>query len=98
MIINHCIIVKWNRDEYVVSDLQEIKRIFDNVKSIAGVYDISYHENVIARDNRFDLMIKIKMEESSLLTYDQSIYHKEWKEKYSKYILKKAIFDYEEEK
>ena len=41
------------------------------------------------------MLIRIDMEKEALEKYDMSENHHIWKESYSKYIEKKAIFDYE---
>lgn len=94
--INHYIIVKWNNLlENKDSIVEEVKRIFDKTLSIDGVHKVEVLKNVINRENRFDLMIKIEMEKEALDLYDKSEPHKEWKEKFNKFILSKTIFDSE---
>lgn len=97
MVINHLIIVKW-KDKIEKGNhlLEDIENIFSPIKEIKGIYEISYISNVVDRPNRYDLIIKIKMDLDSLPLYDESPAHKLWKEKYSQYIESKAIFDYEE--
>ena len=75
--------------------LSDITALFNGLKDIDGINDVIIHTNCINRDNRYDLLIQIDMDKSILLVYDECSVHKTWKEKYGKYIDKKAIFDYE---
>lgn len=92
--MRHHIIVKWNSS---VTDkaalLAEVEELFGKTTSIPGIHKVEMIPNIIDRPNRYDLMIAITMEESALPVYDESVYHKEWKEKYGKYLETKAIFD-----
>ena len=95
--MKHCILVKWNAE--VVDKkayLEDIQSIFDKLLVLDGIHGVKLHENVIDRSNRFDLMICIEMEKSVLPVYDESEPHRVWKEKYGKFVEKKAIFDFEE--
>lgn len=95
--MKHCIAVKWNEK---VTDkkknLPEIRQIFGKLLKIDGIFGVEIKENIIDRPNRFDLLICIEMDKEILPIYDESVPHKEWKEKYSDFIDKKAIFDLEE--
>lgn len=94
--IKHHILVKWNSkagDKKIL--LQDIQSIFDKLSFYDEVRSISYFENVVDRPNRYDLMICIEMEDDFLPIYDKSAPHQEWKEKYGKFLEKKAIFDSE---
>ena len=94
--IKHHILVKWKAS---VCDkkalLKDIQSIFNKLLVYTEIHSIEYSENVINRPNRYDLMICIKMEEDFLKIYDVSEAHKEWKEKYGKFLENKAIFDSE---
>ena len=95
--MKHCILVKWNSN---VSDkkaiLPEIESIFGKLLILKGIHDITIHQNVVDRSNRYDLMIVIEMEKEILPIYDESEPHHEWKEKFGKFVENKAIFDFEE--
>lgn len=95
--MKHCILVKWNS---LINDKQsilpEIQSIFDKLLSFAEVKNVKIHENVIDRSNRYDVLICVEMEKEFLSTYDESEPHKEWKQKFGKYVENKAIFDFEE--
>ena len=54
------------------------------------------HENCVARDNRYDLMIVVEMEKAALPNWDASRIHHQWKEQFGGLLEKKAIFDYED--
>ena len=95
--MKHCILVKWNT---LVLDKQamlpEIKFIFGKLLDLNGIHDVKIYENVVNRPNRYDLLICIEMDKDFLLVYDDSEPHHEWKEKYSKFVENKAIFDFED--
>ena len=63
---------------------------------MSGIHDVISRENCVDRDNRYDFLICIEMDESILPIYDASAPHHEWKEKYGKFVENKAIFDFEE--
>ncbi len=92
--MKHCILVKFIKSFDWQSELSKIATIFDSI-NINGVHKTEYLVNCIDRENRYDLLIRIDMEKEALEKYDMSENHHIWKETYSKYIEKKAIFDYE---
>ena len=95
--MKHCILVKWNSlVDNKKALLPDIQSIFDKLLNFDNVQSVKIYENVVDRSNRYDLMICIEMEKNFLPTYDSSIPHHEWKEKYGKYVENKAIFDFEE--
>lgn len=98
----HCILVKWNESapkgvdkaaEYEAF-LGEIQAVFNELLTAPEIHGVDLIRNVIDRPNRYDLMIRIDMEEEYLPVYDASAPHKKWKAGYGQYIEKKAIFDY----
>lgn len=95
--MKHCILVKWNA---LVLDkkamLPKINFIFCKLLDLDGIHDVKIYENVVNRPNRYDLLICIEMDKDFLLVYDDSDPHCEWKEKYSKFVENKAIFDFED--
>lgn len=94
--MKHCILVKWNNSVTDKSALvKEVRNIFLHLLTIDGIHDVKFHENVVDRPNRFDLMICIIMDKAALPVYDNSEPHHEWKEKYGKFVENKVIFDYE---
>ena len=92
--MKHCIIVKFKKDVDYKSMLGDIQALFHHCLEIDGVSDVKILENCIARDNRYDICIEITMKEESLPLYDDCKWHHLWKENYSQYIEKKAIFDF----
>ncbi len=92
--MKHCILVKFQKDFDWQAKLDDIKRIFDSIK-IDGVNGVEYLTNCIDRENRYNLLIRIDMKKEALSLYDQCPNHHEWKDTYSQFIEKKAIFDYE---
>lgn len=92
--MKHCILVKFIKEYDWKSEIDRIKNIFDSI-NIDGIIGTEYILNCIDRENRYDLLIRIEMKKEALEKYDMSDYHRIWKEKYSKFIDKKAIFDYE---
>ena len=94
--MKHYIIAKFKSE---ISDKQalmpRIWEIFSAADHIPGIYGVQIHTNCIDRDNRFDVMIVIDMEKSSLPAYDNSAMHHQWKEEFGPLLEKKAIFDHE---
>ena len=95
--MKHVILVKWNA---LVSDKNAIKTeveiIFEQLLIFKPIHDVRIHQNVIDRANRYDLMIVIEMDKNFLPVYDESEQHKEWKQKFGKFVENKAIFDFED--
>ncbi len=95
--MKHYILIKWNKE---VSDkkamLENVKNVFEKLLAIEGIHNVEYKQNCIDRANRFDLLVEIDMDKEVLPTYDQSVPHLEWKEKYGKFVENKAIFDFED--
>ena len=95
--MKHCILVKWNS---LVSNKKDmlpgVHSTFGKLLILDGIHEVKILENVIARSNRYDLMILIDMDKDFLPIYDESEPHHEWKEKYGKFVENKAIFDFEE--
>ena len=54
------------------------------------------HENCVARDNRYDLMIVVEMARDALGAWDASEIHHQWKAQFGGMLASKAIFDYED--
>lgn len=95
--MKHYILVKWNsKFRENEQNMQEIRDIFSKTLNIEGVHKVEIIKNVINRENRYDLLIRLDMNKESLTLYDISEPHKEWKEKFSSFIDSKAIFDSEE--
>lgn len=92
--MKHCILVKFICGFDWKNELDRIKSIFDSI-NIDGVNGTQYIINCVDRENRYDLLIRIDMEKEALEKYDLSDNHHVWKDTFSKYIDKKAIFDYE---
>ena len=95
--MKHVILVKWNGLVYDKDSIFiEAQRVFDRLLSIGGINGVKIHKNVIDRPNRYDLMIEIEMKKEILTVYDESEPHKEWKQKFGKFVENKAIFDFED--
>lgn len=96
--MRHHILAKYNQEvkpEQKDQLAEEILRLFENTKSIAGIHQVEVHKNCVDRENRYDIMIVIEMEKSVLEEYDRCEWHKKWKEEYGRLLEKKAIFDCE---
>ena len=92
--MKHCILVKFKKDYDWKNELPNIHRIFNGI-NIKGVNFVEYLQNCVDKENRYDLLIRIDMDKESLPLYDACPNHHEWKDNYSQFIEKKAIFDYE---
>lgn len=91
--MKHHILVKWKEGEN--PELEPVRRLFEETLKIPGIHSVSLHTNVVARPNRYDLLILMRMEREALEAYDQSEPHLRWKQSYGEKIEKKAIFDCE---
>lgn len=63
----HHILVKWTDEVRNKAALAaEVEALFQDVLAVDGVHGVTVHPNVIDRPNRYDLLIRIDMEESAL--------------------------------
>lgn len=96
--MKHCIISKFKPEigkEQKAAMLPEIKTLFEGLLGIDGIHGVEVIPNCVDRANRYDLLIRIDMEEAALPVYDESELHHKWKDQYGDFLEKKAIFDYE---
>lgn len=89
----HHIIVKWNEDVDKNTIAEEVRAMYARATQIEGIIGVEIKENIIPRDNRYDLMIVLEMDKDSLSNWDDSELHKQWKSQFSQVIEKKCIFD-----
>ena len=96
--MKHDILVKYNAGvtkQQKAELIPEIQALFDNTTEIPGIHGVTLYPNVVDRENRYDLLIEIDMEREALEVYDQSRWHRQWKERYGHLLEKKAIFDHD---
>lgn len=94
--MQHHILIKWKEAPADVPGLcSEIEAVFAPVLGIPGISSVEVIPNVIHRPNRYDLLIRITMEDAALPLYDASDAHHRWKSVYGERIAQKAIFDCE---
>ena len=96
--MKHDILVKYNpgiTKEQKSELIPEIRELFEHTVEIPGIHAVKLYPNVVERENRYDLLIEIDMDREALETYDNSIWHKKWKEQYGHLLEKKAIFDHD---
>ncbi len=96
--MKHDILVKYKPEimkEQKIRLIPEITALFEHTTEIPGIHGVKVYPNVVERDNRYDLLIELDMEKDALETYDQCLWHKQWKEQYGPLLEKKAIFDCE---
>ena len=94
--MKHDILVKYKPEvtkERKAELIPEIAELFGYTKEIPGIHDVTLYPNVVERENRYDLMIEIDMEREALEAYDNSVWHRQWKEQYGSLLASKAIFD-----
>lgn len=90
----HHILVKWKeRPADPAARCREVEAVFQPCLSIPGVHRVEVIPNVIDRPNRYDMLIRITLDEASLPLYDDCDAHHRWKDEYGSLIEKKAIFD-----
>lgn len=96
--MKHYIIIKY-KETVTKADkerlLGEIKELFGQTLQIPGVNGVNVYPCCIDRENRYDVMIEMDMEKEALFAYDESKWHKLWKQNYAEYLEKKTIFDRE---
>lgn len=91
----HHIIVKWKDTVDKQETSQNVRALYESAVEILGIRDVIIKDNVIARPNRYDLMIALDMDEDALVTWDNSELHLKWKSEYGSLIESKCIFDCE---
>lgn len=91
----HHIIVKWNANVDKEAAAQKVHLLYAGAAKIPGIQQMEIRENIIPRDNRYDIMIVLNMEESALSAWDQSELHRQWKAQFGPLMEKKCIFDCE---
>lgn len=95
--MKHYIIVKYTEDITDKTVLEaQVRALFSKAGEIPGVYGADVIPCCIARPNRYDLMIIVRMDKSALPAWDASRLHQEWKERFGQFVAKKAIFDEDE--
>lgn len=95
-VMKHYIIVKWNDKVQDKGDFyNKAFEAFRKVTDIDGVDGLQVFRSNSERSNRYDVMIQISCSEEGLRNYDVSDLHKAWKDNYSQFIEKKAIFDHD---
>ena len=95
--MKHCFIVKFVEGFDYKKHEKDIKSIFDEALSIEGIKGYEIKENCTLKENRSDIAVIFDMEDSSALErWAPCKPHMTWKEKYTPYILSKAVFDYED--
>ena len=95
MIMKHYIIVKWVNGCNKTELDKKARELYSSATSIKGVNQVEINENITARNNRYDLMIVLHMENYSLPIWDESQLHKQWKSEFGAMIDKKCIIDCE---
>ena len=94
--MKHDILVKYKPEvtkERKAELIPEIAELFGHTEEIPGIHDVTLYPNVVEREKRYDLMIEIDMEREALEAYDNSVWHRQWKEQYGSLLASKAIFD-----
>ena len=91
----HHIIVKWKETVKKEEIAKKVRELYADATDIVGVHEVRLKDNVTLRDNRYDLMIVLDMDDDALVTWDNSELHEKWKVEYGDFIEKKCIFDCE---
>ena len=91
--MQHYIIVKFNENIEKEEIINPIKELFKRTNQIKKINKVEIFESNMNWPNRYDLMIKMELSQRALNEFDNSDIHKEWKEKFGKYIMSKTIFD-----
>ena len=91
----HHILVKWNPTVEKQAAVQAVRVLYAEATAISGVNRVDIRENVTPRENRYDLMIVLDMDDDALPIWDKSSLHQKWKTEFGSRIEKKCIFDCE---
>lgn len=89
----HHIIVKWINGVDKNDTVNRVREMYATATDIDGVNDVFVKQNITPRDNRYDLMIVLDIDDDKLVIWDESELHKRWKTDFGKLIEKKCIFD-----
>ncbi len=93
--MKHLIIVKSTPEVDPHAFALAAENHFKDIVKIPGIHDIKVIEGIREHENRYHFIIEIDMDKEALPAYNESKCHHDWKENYSSWIEKKAIFDYE---
>ena len=92
--MKHMILAKFKSDVTDKASLIEsIEKLFSVAAEISGVHGAAVYPCCVHRDNRYDVMIVLDMEQTALPLYDESEMHHAWKREYGPLLEKMAIFD-----
>ena len=91
--MKHYIIAKFKDKEDTEKLLPEIKELFSATLEIPGVESFVIHKSNSTRENRYSIMIEMKLTAEGLNNFDASEVHKKWKDIYGAKLESKAIFD-----
>lgn len=97
--MHHVMVAKFKPEytkEQIKDMFEDIKKIYDNAKSIPGISDVIYHVNCIDRPNRYDISVSLIMDKEALPKWDNCEWHHQWKDTYGSMLESKCIFDYED--
>ena len=88
--MKHCILAKFTPEAKAqrAALLPRIREIFSAAADIPGVHGAEVIPNCVDRDNRYDVLIRLDMD-------DVSAMHHRWKDEFTPLLEKKAIFDHE---
>lgn len=89
----HHIIVKWIKSVDKNDTASRVREMYATATDIDGVSDVFIRQNITPRDNRYDLMIVLDIDNDKLVIWDESELHKRWKTEFGNLIEKKCIFD-----
>ena len=93
--MKHLIIVKSVPEVDPHAFAAETEKHFMDILEVPGIHAVKVIEGIREHENRYHFIVEIDMEKDALPAYNASACHHDWKEKYGKFIDKKAIFDYE---
>ena len=91
----HYIIVKWVQGVDKKHLAEKVRTLYADAVKIPGIQAVEIKKNVTPRENRYDLMIALHMENDALSGWDNSDLHIQWKLEFGSAIEKKCIFDSE---
>lgn len=91
----HYIVVKWVQNVDKKQFAENVRTLYADAVKIPGIQKVEITENITPRENRYDLMIALYMENDALSRWDNSGLHVKWKSEFGSAIEQKCIFDSE---
>ena len=91
--MEHYMIIQFNKDCDAKEMYESIKELFSGASQIEGVRKAEVFLSSAPLRQRYDMMIKVRMNKGSLASFENSELYRKWKEDYADRIRKLTVFD-----